>query len=489
MSRNNSLTSETKLLLNRAIPSMTNKHNNSTGNIKSNIISKKIKHIRTSTTNTLSKTSQSTTKQSTTKQSTTNYISKLIKLYYNNDKVSDDYLTTAHKITHIFPPHQRIIVIGDIHGDFEVAIKCLILAKCIENIEPPQHKTVRAMDVFFKTIEWIGGDTYIVQLGDQIDRIRPQQWDTNNISKDTAYEDEGSTLEIFYLFHYLDELARLQNGRVFSIIGNHEIMNVDGDFRYVSRKEFHCFKNHLQKIYHSRSKFPYHSNTLKQNSAKLQNDENISSAQTNSHSKLPIGYKERLYAFSPTGLCANLIAKNYYTMLQIGNWLFCHGSPTLHISTTYSINLVNNIVALYLLGIESTNNQLTQHFDAIMKPHTNETNKTNETNETSILWARTFGEKSNMQSQEKQLSIMLDNILTAHNTKNHNNTDIMKATHIAIGHTPQFEHGINSICNKKVWRCDIGMSRAFTTNNSNIEKKSIQVLEILNGVPNPLYGY
>jgi hypothetical protein len=69
---------------------------------------------------------------------------------------------------------------------------------------------------------------------------------------------------------------------------------------------------------------------------------------------------------------------------------------------------------------------------------------------------------------------------------NNNKTDIMKATHIAIGHTPQFEHGINSICNSKVWRCDIGMSRAFTPNYSNAEKSKIQVLEILNGVPTVL---
>jgi hypothetical protein len=423
-----------------------------------------------------------------------NYISKLIKLYYNNDDVSNNYLSTAHKMTHMFAPQKRIIVIGDIHGDFEVAIKCLILAKCIEDIAPPQKKTVNAMDTFFNTLKWIGGDTYIVQLGDQIDRIRPQKWDANDISHESAYEDEGSTLEIFYLFHYLNELAQKQGGRVLSILGNHEIMNVDGDFRYVSKKEFHCFKEHLKNIYHRHSKFPYHSKTLKKNRIKLTNDNKNS----NIHTKLPIGYKERLYAFSPTGLCANLMARNYYTMLQIGNWLFCHGSPTLHISRNYTIDLVNNIVSLYLLGIESNDNLLEKHFNNIMRPDTNIQPNTPDTidtpytshtlntphtleNEKSILWARTFGEKIDTQTQEKQLSELLSTILSQYNIKNNNKLDIMKAKYIAIGHTPQFESGINSICNKKVWRCDIGMSRAFKNNDSDVEERNIQVLEIFNG--------
>ena len=502
--RNNNLTPETKQLIKKSIININmarKKKHNSNGNINSiqsinhsrNTILKTKKHITTSVKK-LNNNILATTKQSK-KQIPTTYISKLIKLYYNNDNVVNDYLATAHKITHIFPPQQRIIVIGDIHGDFEVALKCLILAKCIEYIEPPPHKTVSSMDVFFNTLNWIGGDTFIVQLGDQIDRVRPQKWDANDISRDTAYEDEGSTLEIFYLFYHLNELASKYGGRVFSIIGNHEIMNVDGDFRYVSKEEFYCFKEHLKNVYHRNSKFPYHSRTLKKNKQKYNSNSNShNNSHSNSHYKLPIGYKERLYAFAPTGLCANLIAKNYYTMLQIGNWLFCHGSPTLHISRNYSIDLVNNIVALYLLGVESTDNQLEKHFDEIMEPHTNNTSNTNNTNNTndstekSILWARTFGEKIDTQSQEKQLSLMLDNILNEHNHTNHtNHNDIVKATHIAIGHTPQFEQGINSICNGKVWRCDIGMSRAFTPNNSNVEKSKIQVLEILIGVPKVLH--
>jgi len=55
-----------------------------------------------------------------------------------------------------------------------------------------------------------------------------------------------------------------------------------------------------------------------------------------------------------------------------------------------------------------------------------------------------------------------------------------KATHIAIGHTTQFSSnkGINSICNDRVWRCDVGMSRAFG-NRTSEPYRHPQVMEIL----------
>lgn len=404
---------------------------------------------------------------------THNYINTLIHLYYDNDMISTQYLANAHKKTNIYPPQTRIIVIGDIHGDFDAAIKCFILAKCIEPIIPPINKTVIEMNAFFNKLKWIGDDTYIVQLGDQIDRVRPQSWDKNDISNDEAFEDEGSTLEIFYLFFYLNILAQENGGRVFSILGNHEIMNVDGDFRYVSQKEFKSFKKHLGTTYFRDSKFPYHSKTLKNNKHKLIGDFEDSKV-------MPIkGFRERLFAFAPTGLCANMMALNNYTMLQIGNWLFCHGSPTLTTINTYTIDLINSVVSMYLLGIDSHKQVIEHHYDMITDSKNN-----------SILWNRDFGESSDVSDDdsnkhnEKKLCNILDKILISYNKNNNNNTtDKNIATHIALGHTPQFNDGIgmNAICNNRVWRCDVGMSKAFGDNNNN-EYRKPQVLEILNGV-------
>ncbi len=423
------------------------------------------------------------------------YITKLVELYYDNDKNVNQYLESAHKRSHIIPnsPNSRIIVIGDIHGDFDVAIKSLILAGCIKYIETPIHKTVESMDVFFKSLLWTGGSTYIVQLGDQIDRVRPQSWDRNSISRENAYEDEGSTLEIFYLFWHLNNLASSAGGRVFCILGNHEIMNIEGDFRYVSREEFRCFKEHLDHIYHPNSKYPYHSRTLKSARNILYPDGSSSSTSSRSkykHPRLPIGYRERLYAFSPTGLCANFLARNYYSMLQIGKWLFCHGSPTMETVTAYPVDLLNTVTSMYLLGLDSRDMEIEKHFDKIMHDIPSQSSlkskegKNDNDDSTSIIWARTFGERNiNNSNYEKKLEKNLDAILAAYNTGNHNTLDSNKAHYIAIGHTPQLNEGINSIINERVWRCDIGMSKAFLNNkddSTNAITRKIQVLEIIN---------
>ena len=425
-----------------------------------------------------------------------NYINTLIHLFYDNDIVSTRYLQNAHKKSNIFPPQTRIIVIGDIHGDFNAAIKCFVLAKCIEPIEPPINKTVENMDAFFNKLKWIGDDTYVVQLGDQIDRVRPQTWDKNDITNDEAFEDEGSTLEIFYLFFYLDILARESSGRVFSILGNHEIMNVAGDFRYVSQKEFKSFKTHLGNTYHRNSLFPYHSKTLKNNTHKINyyddsflESEFKKSGGTHANAKKVTnikGFKERLFAFAPTGLCSNMMALNNYTMLQIGNWLFCHGSPTINTLNTYTIELINSVVSMYLLGIDSHKQVIEKHYDMITDSKNN-----------SILWNRDFGDSSesgnfddssNKHSDKDstkdntKLCKLLDKILISYNKNNNNTNNKNIATHIALGHTPQFNDGVgmNSICNNRVWRCDVGMSKAFG-DNTNDEYRKPQVLEILNG--------
>ena len=81
----------------------------------------------------------------------------------------------------ILSPKMRIIVIGDLHGDYRVTIECLYRA-----------------GVITKDLKWNGGETVIVQMGDQIDRVRPSIL-VNDICPDNdseICEDEGSDLKI-----------------------------------------------------------------------------------------------------------------------------------------------------------------------------------------------------------------------------------------------------------------------------------------------------
>lgn len=106
--------------------------------------------------------------------------------------------------------HKRIIIIGDMHGDIRRFKNILIDAKIINT-----------------NLEWIAEppETIIVQLGDQVDslnRIGTENWE---ILKD---------YEIIYFTEYLNKIARAKGGYCISLIGNHELMNVIGDFSYVS---------------------------------------------------------------------------------------------------------------------------------------------------------------------------------------------------------------------------------------------------------------
>ena len=106
--------------------------------------------------------------------------------------------------------HKRIIVIGDIHGDIRRFKNILVNAKIINN-----------------DLEWIAEprETIILQLGDQIDSLNRNTTEKWEVLKD---------YEMIYFTDHLNLIARAKGGYCISLIGNHELMNVIGDFSYVS---------------------------------------------------------------------------------------------------------------------------------------------------------------------------------------------------------------------------------------------------------------
>jgi len=106
----------------------------------------------------------------------------------------------------------RLVIIGDIHGDIKRFKNILLDAQIINN-----------------NIEWIAEpqNTIVIQMGDQIDslnRIEDNDWE--------VIED----IEMLKFTDLLDKIATAKGGRVISIIGNHEFMNILGNYTYVSAK-------------------------------------------------------------------------------------------------------------------------------------------------------------------------------------------------------------------------------------------------------------
>ena len=115
-------------------------------------------------------------------------------------------------IIYEYPMPDRLVIIGDIHGDIKRFKNILLDAKIINN-----------------NIEWIAEpqNTIVIQMGDQIDslnRIENNDWE--------VIED----LEMIKFTDLLDKIANAKGGKVISIIGNHEFMNILGNYTYVSAK-------------------------------------------------------------------------------------------------------------------------------------------------------------------------------------------------------------------------------------------------------------
>lgn len=222
----------------------------------------------------------------------------------------------SENFTSILPKTERIIVIGDLHGDWEATIKLLTLAKVINDKE-----------------EWCGNTTVVVQLGDQVDRCRNLPCNNINATKD----DEASDLKILIYFTKLHQQAQLVGGAVYSIMGNHELMNVQGDMRYVSYK-------------------------------------NIEEFNTNDNNN---GMELRKWAFSPSNPLANFLACTRRMVLIIGSNLFVHAGIIPDIVENFGIDQMNTLLMEFLNNkIETQNN----NYDLLF----NHTKK-------SPLWTRIFG--------------------------------------------------------------------------------------------------
>ena len=99
----------------------------------------------------------------------------------------------------------RVVAFGDVHGAFDDWTQML-----------------QEVGVVDAQLNWAGGNTHLVSLGDLIDR------------------GPGSR-KVVELLMKLDAQAEQAGGAVHLVLGNHEVMVMTGDLRYVSAAEFAAF--------------------------------------------------------------------------------------------------------------------------------------------------------------------------------------------------------------------------------------------------------
>lgn len=305
--------------------------------------------------------------------------------------------------TVVFAPNRRIVAIGDLHGDFERTQAALQLAGVLST--DGQHR-------------WIGGTTVVVQVGDVLDRG----------------EDE---IAILSLLAWLGKEARSKGGAVFQILGNHETMNVAGDFRYVAPGGFqeaeafteYCEQDHggnwdaAFEVWHEESQ------ELKRNrgvglSTWLPIFNPI---------KLQKGLVARSKLLSPGGPLAMQLAA-HGVVLKVNDWLFAHGGVLPH-HVDYGLERMNREVSLWMkMGNNRWGKPAEMPFVAVKGFD-------------SIVWSRLYSRENFNRPQEKiQACGILAAALSATNSRG-----------LIVGHTPQ-TIGANCKCDGRIWRIDVGMS-------------------------------
>lgn len=100
---------------------------------------------------------------------------------------------------------ERVVAFGDVHGANDALLELL-----------------RYLDVIDDDNGWTGGRTHLVSLGDLLDR-------------------GPDSREAMDLLMRLQSEAETAGGRVHVVLGNHEVMNLTGDLRYVSVEEYAAF--------------------------------------------------------------------------------------------------------------------------------------------------------------------------------------------------------------------------------------------------------
>lgn len=182
---------------------------------------------------------------------------------------------------------ERIVVIGDVHGDFQQLVNILQLAGLID-----------------AGGEWIGGDTQLVQMGDLPDR-------------------GDSTLKVIRFLQELEKDAKKHSGMVHVLIGNHDAMNVYGDLRYVTRQEYAEFEvpqsmDRLRKLYEDEIAW------IKKNRPQEQWPEFDDSYRENWFKNHPPGYFEHRINWQADGEIGKWV-RSRDAVLRIGKFLFVHG--------------------------------------------------------------------------------------------------------------------------------------------------------------------
>ncbi|MCH7803032.1 MAG: metallophosphoesterase [Acidobacteria bacterium] len=182
----------------------------------------------------------------------------------------------------------RVVAVGDVHGDLDALVSILQEAGIIDD----QRR-------------WSGGNATLVQTGDILDRgVKDRQ--------------------VMDLLMELEKQASKGGGRLVVLLGNHEMMNIMGDLRYVAPEVYSSFvdeksEQRRQKAYQDYVKL------IKQRARVLGKETSITPEfERQWMGEHPPGFLEYRKALEPKGKYGRWLRERP-AIVQIADTIFLHG--------------------------------------------------------------------------------------------------------------------------------------------------------------------
>ena len=202
---------------------------------------------------------------------------------------------------------QVVIAIGDVHGDFDDF--CLIL------------KRVGLID---EKLHWAGGHAILVQTGDLLDRGPKER-------------------QVLDLMTSLEDEAAKAGGQVVSLLGNHEVMNLIGDLRYVTPDTYASFSTSDSEA-RRRAAYKEFVKWKSDNAQSLEvtRDPLFDVTEPQWMAKHPLGFIEQREAFAPSAAYGSWVRKRP-TVTKISGILFVHGGIAPEVATI-KIEEINGLI-------------------------------------------------------------------------------------------------------------------------------------------------
>jgi hypothetical protein len=336
-------------------------------------------------------------------------------------------------------PPESLVAIGDVHNDFDDFVAIL-----------------RHIGLIDKQNHWTGGKTTFVQVGDLLDRgPKPR--------------------EVMDLMMALEKEALQTSGRVVSLLGNHEMMNIMGDLRYVTPVNYASFADGNSE---KRQKAAYDEYMKWRDShasliAELPQPMELTEAEW--MARHPAGFIEQREAFGPKGEYGEWL-RGHAAVAEIDGIIFLHGGIHTDLAKT-KLDAMNNRIHDEIKTFDASKQYLQN--ERLILPFFN----LQEIN--SVLQAEVIAElKSHVLANDERkakileflrhedwLSVRVDGPLWFRGYDKWSEEEgapqasklleAYKATHLVVGHTVQQGGRIRPRFGNKVFLIDTGMLSSY----------------------------